>query len=298
MQVSAGGVYDLGYHVVWRPKCRRLVRAGQVAARYEELSRAKPRGRGWGIVVLEIVPDHVHLFARAHPSHSPARITNQFGSFISRWLWVRFLHLRSRQTTRRSWFYSAATGAVPAVTVRRYIGARYERAQQGKKAGYPRFKPYGRFRPVGFVAGDGAKWTPAPAGGWARAAFQAVGAVKVRQHRPVPGRSSFCSSSVSTAAGMPSSSPRPSRCRCTPPADRSGWMWGSPGSSPPPTARSSPTPSSFKHPPRRSRISSGARNIPATGRATVSGSVGGWPANGGRSATGATTSTTRPPAPS
>jgi Transposase IS200 like len=64
------------------------------------------------MVVLEIVPDHVHLFARAHPSHSPARITNQFGSFISRWLCVRFLHLRSRLTTRRFWFYSAATGAV------------------------------------------------------------------------------------------------------------------------------------------------------------------------------------------
>jgi putative transposase len=57
-------------------------------------------------------------------------------------------------------------------------------------AGYPRFKPYGRFRQVGFVAGDGAKWTPA-AGGWARASFQAVGAVKVRQHRPVPGTVTF-----------------------------------------------------------------------------------------------------------
>jgi putative transposase len=62
----------------------------------------------------------------------------------------------------------------------------YARAKKGK-AGYPRFKPYRRFTQVGFVAGDGAKWTAAPADGWARAAFQAVGSVKVRQHRPVPG---------------------------------------------------------------------------------------------------------------
>jgi len=46
----------------------------------------------------------------------------------------------------------------------------YARAKTGK-AGYPRFKPYRRFSQVRFVAGDGAKWTPAPPGGWARAAF-------------------------------------------------------------------------------------------------------------------------------
>jgi putative transposase len=64
------------------------------------------------------------------------------------------------------------------------------RAKDGK-AGYPRFKPYGRFSQVGFVAGDGAKWTAALPGGWARAAFQAVGSVKVRQHRPIPGTVKF-----------------------------------------------------------------------------------------------------------
>jgi putative transposase len=68
------------------------------------------------------------------------------------------------------------------------FAAFYTRAKNKKgKAGYPRYKPYRRFHQVGFVAADGAKWTPAAQGGWARATFQAVGAVKVRQHRPVPG---------------------------------------------------------------------------------------------------------------
>ena len=66
----------------------------------------------------------------------------------------------------------------------------YKRAKKGK-AGYPRFKTYSRFSQTGFVAGDGAKWIPAGPGGWARAAFQAVGSVKVRQHRPVPGTVKF-----------------------------------------------------------------------------------------------------------
>jgi putative transposase len=56
-----------------------------------------------------------------------------------------------------------------------------------KKPGYPRFKPYSRFRQVRFVNGDGAKWIPAENGGWAHATFQAVGSVKVRQHRQIRG---------------------------------------------------------------------------------------------------------------
>ena len=70
------------------------------------------------------------------------------------------------------------------------FAAFYGRAKKGTgrgKAGYPRFKPHSRFSQAGFVAGDGAKWVPADRSGWARATFQAVGAVKVRQHRALPG---------------------------------------------------------------------------------------------------------------
>jgi putative transposase len=73
-----------------------------------------------------------------------------------------------------------------------------ERAKGRKvgKVGYPRFKPYQRFDQVLFVAGDGAKWEAAAdaadaadaAGRWAHATFQAVGRVKVSQHRRVVGR--------------------------------------------------------------------------------------------------------------
>jgi putative transposase len=60
-----------------------------------------------------------------------------------------------------------------------------KRAQNGK-ASYPRFKPRSRFDQVLFVAGDGSKWEPAT-GDWAHARLQAVGNIKVKQHRPVRG---------------------------------------------------------------------------------------------------------------
>jgi putative transposase len=57
-----------------------------------------------------------------------------------------------------------------------------------RRVGYPRFKPHQRFDQVLFVAGDGAKWEVTDDGRWAYASFQAVGRVKVRQHRAVVGR--------------------------------------------------------------------------------------------------------------
>ena len=57
-----------------------------------------------------------------------------------------------------------------------------------RRVGYPRFKPRQRFDQVLFIAGDGAKWEPTNGSQWAYASFQAVGRIKVSQHRPVVGR--------------------------------------------------------------------------------------------------------------
>jgi putative transposase len=93
VQVSAGGVNDLGYHVVWCPVDRRAVLGGLADARCGELIGARASERGWRM--LEIMPGHVHLFVKAHPSDSPSRVTIQFKGFTSRQLRAGFPHLRS-----------------------------------------------------------------------------------------------------------------------------------------------------------------------------------------------------------
>lgn len=126
--LGVGGPYDLGYHVVWCPKYRRQVLTGPVAARCDELIRAKCAERDWSIIALEVMPDHVHLFVKAHPSDSPSFIANQLKGSTSRYLRGEFPHLRSRLPTlwSRS-FFVASVGAVSAATVRRYIDTQYER---------------------------------------------------------------------------------------------------------------------------------------------------------------------------
>ena len=127
VQVSAGGVYDLGLHVVWCPKYRG--RPGRpVGVRLRELIDVKAAEHGWRIVACEIMPDHVHLFVKTRPKDSPSYVANQLKGFTVAPLREEFPHLRSRLPTlwSRS-FFVAAVGAVSAATVQRYIDTQYER---------------------------------------------------------------------------------------------------------------------------------------------------------------------------
>jgi len=114
VQTSPGGVYDLGYHVVWCPKYRRPVLVGPVAKRCAALIRQKAAEHDCTIVALEVMPDHVHLFVKTHPADSPSHIANQFKGMTSRRLREEFPHLRSRLPTlwSRS-FFVASVGARP-----------------------------------------------------------------------------------------------------------------------------------------------------------------------------------------
>lgn len=128
MTLGAGGPYDLGYHVVWCAKYRRPVLTGAVATRCDELIRSKCAEHAWSVVALQIMPDYVHLFVKAHPKHSPSFIANQLKGVTSRVLRQEFSSLRSRLPTLWSRSFLVATvGAVSAAAVQRYIDTQYER---------------------------------------------------------------------------------------------------------------------------------------------------------------------------
>ncbi|GAA0931012.1 IS200/IS605 family transposase [Streptomyces thermoalcalitolerans] len=130
----SGGVYDLGLHVVWCPKYRRPVLGGRVAVRLEELIRQKADERGWEIVALDVMPDHVHLFVKHDPKSSASYVANQFKGFTSRVLRAEFPHLRSQLPTLwSSSYFAASVGAVSANTVRRYIDTQWERPWRKQK---------------------------------------------------------------------------------------------------------------------------------------------------------------------
>lgn len=124
----SGGVYDLGLHVVWCSKYRRPVLDARVAQRLEELIRSKAGERGWEIITVEVMPDHVHLFVKHDPKASASYVANQFKGHTSRVLREEFPHLRSKLPTLwSSSYFAASVGAVSADTVQRYIDTQWER---------------------------------------------------------------------------------------------------------------------------------------------------------------------------
>ncbi|WP_409468992.1 IS200/IS605 family transposase [Streptomyces sp. HC307] len=124
----SGGVYDLGLHVVWCSKYRRPVLDGQVAERLRELIEQKADERGWHIVALDVLPDHVRLFLKHDPKASASHVANQFKGLTSRVLREEFPHLKSRLPTLwSSSYFAASVGAVSVKTVQQYIETQWER---------------------------------------------------------------------------------------------------------------------------------------------------------------------------
>lgn len=67
--------------MVWCLKYCRAVLGGRAAERLDELIRQKADERGWEIVTVEVMPDHVHLFVKHGPKSSDSvkkYISSQF----------------------------------------------------------------------------------------------------------------------------------------------------------------------------------------------------------------------------
>lgn len=117
-----GSGSTLTYHFVWCPKFRRKVLTGRVETSLRSLIREKVEELYCEIVALEVMPDHVHLFLKAPPTHAPQHIANQIKGYTSHELRDRFPVLKSRLPSLWSRSYSVCSaGAVSADTIRKYI---------------------------------------------------------------------------------------------------------------------------------------------------------------------------------
>ena len=87
---NAGAVISLKYHIVWCPKYRRKVLVGDVEARLKNVLLATAAQYGVLIEVMEVMPDHVHLFVSSDPTRCVAEIVNRLKGASSRILREEF----------------------------------------------------------------------------------------------------------------------------------------------------------------------------------------------------------------
>jgi putative transposase len=128
-RTTSGGVSNLNYHLVFCPKYRIPVLVDDVAEDLEALLREKAVELGVEIKHLSIQPDHVHLFVKASPEYSPAKLAHQFKGYSSRRLRQKYRHLVSRMPSlwSRS-FYVGSAGHVSDKTIANYIAAQETRS--------------------------------------------------------------------------------------------------------------------------------------------------------------------------
>lgn len=114
--------YNISYHLVWTPKYRRPVLAGDVGTRLAELLPSYVQELGGEVLELVVMPDHVHLFASFPPTLAISQIMHRLKGASSNQLRREFPHLRSRLPSlwTRS-YYAGTAGHVSAATIKRYI---------------------------------------------------------------------------------------------------------------------------------------------------------------------------------
>ena len=114
--------YNINYHLVWCPKYRRPVLAGDVGARLAELLPEYVRELDGEVLDLVVMPDHVHLVASFPLTLAINQIMYRLKGSTSHQLRKEFPSLKSRLPSLRS-YYVGTAGRVSATTIRRYIDA-------------------------------------------------------------------------------------------------------------------------------------------------------------------------------
>jgi putative transposase len=117
-------VYNVNYHIVWSVKFRRPVLEGNIESYLKELLVQISHEKSFEIQKMEVMPEHVHVFASAHPKISPSYMVKMLKGISGRKLLMRFPELKGRLWKGHLWnssFYVETVGSVPEEAVRKYI---------------------------------------------------------------------------------------------------------------------------------------------------------------------------------
>ena len=117
-------VYNINYHIVWSVKYRKNVLVGRVADRTREILGNIAREKEFNIESMEVMPDHVHIFASAMPKFSPSYIYKMLKGISGRRLFKEFPELKQNLYKGKLWnpsTYVETIGHICSETVEKYI---------------------------------------------------------------------------------------------------------------------------------------------------------------------------------
>jgi len=133
---SSHSKHNINYHIIWIPKFRRKVLLGKVRVVLSRILEGQCEELKLQMLALEIMPDHIHLFVAALPTHTPFQIVQKLKGNTSIQLRRCFRELKYLKYTtgikrfKNLWargYYCGSAGHVSQESVKRYI-----LEQQGK----------------------------------------------------------------------------------------------------------------------------------------------------------------------
>jgi len=117
-------VYNVNYHIVWSVKYRKAVLKGGIDEALKEMFQQIAAEKEFTIQAMEVMPDHVHIFASSHPKLSPSYIVKMLKGISGRWLMMRYPELKQQLWKGNLWnssFYIETIGSVSEEAVQMYI---------------------------------------------------------------------------------------------------------------------------------------------------------------------------------
>jgi putative transposase len=124
MGKRTSAIYNINYHIVWCPKYRKPILTGKVKTFVEEQLETIAETKGYKILELKVMPDHIHIFLEANPFDSPTNIVKIFKGVSSIRLFKTFPELRQELWRGVLWspsYYIGTAGHVSAEVIERYI---------------------------------------------------------------------------------------------------------------------------------------------------------------------------------
>ena len=115
-------VYSCKYHVVWCPKYRRPILINGIDNHLKELIMDTCKRLCVDVIVMEIMPDHVHLLLEVDPQFGINKVVKQMKGYTSKTLREEYPHLKMKMPSlwTNSYFVSTVGGA-PLSVIKQYI---------------------------------------------------------------------------------------------------------------------------------------------------------------------------------
>lgn len=132
MGKTSSAVYNINYHIVWCPKYRKSILKGKIKEFVEEQIHTISEAKGYKVLELKVLPDHIHLFISAPPFESPTAIVKILKGVSGLRMFKKYPELKKELWNGHMWspsYYVGTAGHVSSKTVLDYIN----RVEHGTK---------------------------------------------------------------------------------------------------------------------------------------------------------------------